>query len=80
MNPQERKWAYVLLHVINQYAESRFVQRNYAGQLVAFEHQCMSAGEEAADVLAAAGLGHDQGWQFELNEAAIELMRGELSE
>jgi hypothetical protein len=75
MTPEQRKAAYALLWVWAQYGGTSVVSEN--GRVVAFEHRCMGAGEYATDWLVSLGLGRDQGWQFELNDTAMELMRGD---
>lgn len=75
ISPEIRLAAYHLLWVWAQYGS---VYKDPATDQQYFEHQCMSAGEDATDWLASLGLGRDQGTTFEPNDIAIALMDCEI--
>ena len=67
-----KKAIHHLLHIWFQYQHANSKVAN-----ISVSHQCMTAGEDAADFLEKLGLGHDDGYNFVLNDKAREIMNDE---
>ena len=70
MDPLTEKAIYHLLDVWGQYSRSTAQDGS-----TYFQHQCMSAGEDAAMFLQELGLGTEDGYGFFLNDAGKAIER-----
>lgn len=71
------KAVFAMLEIWTQYdspCHFRLVEENGVYVSASFDHQCMTPGELAAEVIEELGLGNDQGWMIVLNQKGLDLM------